>query len=352
MSSPFNGTSQQQIASAALLASSAAPAMSLFGAGPVHIDNKPHIAPDPGVMAATSYPVTAATAAAIAATLGSSPQQWGQSTQPTTAAKMLHPKSPSSMAAGDEKISAVKSGGVHKSKSSTSSVSSSSTVGGTHRRRGSGSASIDSSEREDDATEERNDGAGDANEKQKRRRFLERNRIAASKCRQKKKMWVQELERRAEDVTMQNRSLHIAVAQLKEEVLILKNQLLAHRNCNCSAIHQYLHTECASASADVTVPLSAQPPHSLMSSPPAHIHHPAPNSTVAAAAAAATGVTAAAPPLMLQPQNYGPSLPAHQNASSVDLSSIASNNPVISAAFSSADVTRPGVFGPGVLSNR
>ncbi|KAI7834184.1 hypothetical protein BX661DRAFT_126166, partial [Kickxella alabastrina] len=85
-------------------------------------------------------------------------------------------------------------------------------------------------------------------EQQRRRHFLERNRIAASKCRQKKKVWVQQLERRAEEVTNQNRSLHIAVAQLKEEVMILKNQLLAHRNCSCSTIHQFLQTECNTSS--------------------------------------------------------------------------------------------------------
>ncbi|KAJ2887770.1 hypothetical protein GGI21_006823, partial [Coemansia aciculifera] len=84
---------------------------------------------------------------------------------------------------------------------------------------------------------------------QRRRRFLERNRVAASKCRQKKKMWIQDLERRADDVTMQNRSLHIAVAQLKEEVLILKNQLLAHSNCGCTAVQQFLHSD-ASCSMD------------------------------------------------------------------------------------------------------
>ncbi|KAJ2078550.1 hypothetical protein H4R24_004409 [Coemansia sp. RSA 988] len=320
----------------------------------MHIDHKPHAAPDPSVAAATSYPVSAATAAAIAATLGRSPPQWNQPVQPITSTKSPNLKSPAAIGSG--KINAVKAGGVHKSKGSTSSVSSSSTVGtsGGHRRMPSASASTDSSERDDDdAADEKNNGAGEVNEKQKRRRFLERNRIAASKCRQKKKMWVQELERRAEDVTMQNRSLHIAVAQLKEEVLILKNQLLAHRSCNCSAIHQYLHSECAHPQPDVAMPLSAQPPRSLMSPPPpSHMHHrPASNAAVAAAVTGA-GASAAAQPLMLQPQNYGPQIPAHHHASSVDLSSIASNNPAISAALSSADAPTSGVFGSSMMSDR
>ncbi|KAJ2125703.1 hypothetical protein IW147_000763 [Coemansia sp. RSA 720] len=146
------------------------------------------------------------------------------------------------------KLSTVKSGGVHKSKPSTSSVSSSSTMG---NQRNASHSDGDNSDRSANASD------SEPQEQRRRRRFLERNRVAASKCRQKKKMWVQELERRAEDVTMQNRSLHIAVAQLKEEVMILKNQLLAHRNCNCSAIHQYLQAECVS-DASVAPPLMSQ----------------------------------------------------------------------------------------------
>ncbi|KAJ1965282.1 Vacuolar inheritance and morphology protein [Dipsacomyces acuminosporus] len=92
---------------------------------------------------------------------------------------------------------------------------------------------------------EATDSNDESEEQRRRRKFLERNRIAASKCRQKKKLWIQELERRAEDVTMQNRTLHLTVAQLKEEVIILKNQLLAHRNCGCTAIHQFLQADCA-----------------------------------------------------------------------------------------------------------
>ncbi|KAJ1935459.1 hypothetical protein EC988_008477, partial [Linderina pennispora] len=106
-----------------------------------------------------------------------------------------------------------KSGGVRKSRAGNAAVK---------------SASPDDDDNDNDDSSEEMD--------EKRRKFLERNRVAASKCRQKKKMWIKELERRAEDATMQNRTLHLAVAQLKEEVIILKTQLLAHRNCGCSAI--------------------------------------------------------------------------------------------------------------------
>lgn len=89
--------------------------------------------------------------------------------------------------------------------------------------------------------------AGSENEEnetaeERRQRFLERNRMAASKCRQKKKQWVQSLEERAEQVTSVNDRLRSHVAQLKEEVLELKTQLLAHRNCDCNVIQQYVNS--------------------------------------------------------------------------------------------------------------
>ena len=34
----------------------------------------------------------------------------------------------------------------------------------------------------------------------------------------------------------------MVVNQLKEEILILKNQLLLHRNCDCNVIQQYIQT--------------------------------------------------------------------------------------------------------------
>ncbi|KAJ1916306.1 hypothetical protein IWQ60_008146 [Tieghemiomyces parasiticus] len=75
---------------------------------------------------------------------------------------------------------------------------------------------------------------------QKRRRFLERNRIAASKCRQKKKQWIEELKRQSEAAVERNKQLNSIISTLKEEVLVLKNQLLAHRDCSCKVIQDYV----------------------------------------------------------------------------------------------------------------
>lgn len=44
---------------------------------------------------------------------------------------------------------------------------------------------------------------------EKRRKFLERNRAAASRCRQKRKVWVQSLEKKAEDLSSVNGQLQV-----------------------------------------------------------------------------------------------------------------------------------------------
>lgn len=108
---------------------------------------------------------------------------------------------------------------------------------------------------------------------ERRRRFLERNRVAgiinantvptqstgrylinlyfltASKCRQKKKAWVNELEQTSEKVVEDNKRLNDMVLQLKEEAMFLKNQLLAHGTCNCDVVKQYLKQSAKLASA-------------------------------------------------------------------------------------------------------
>ncbi|OZJ05142.1 hypothetical protein BZG36_01390 [Bifiguratus adelaidae] len=82
----------------------------------------------------------------------------------------------------------------------------------------------------------------DDDEETKRRKFLERNRQAASKCRQKKKAWTQQLESRSEEMAHQNKNLHNLVSNLKEQLMQLKNHLLAHRDCGCDLVRQYVGT--------------------------------------------------------------------------------------------------------------
>ncbi|CEI99223.1 hypothetical protein G6F70_000661 [Rhizopus microsporus] len=79
----------------------------------------------------------------------------------------------------------------------------------------------------------------------KRKKFLERNRVAAYKCRQKKKTWMQELEQKAEISTARNEELRSLVTQLKEESMYLRNLLLTHGNCDCESVQAYLRRSSA-----------------------------------------------------------------------------------------------------------
>ncbi|GAA5822242.1 hypothetical protein JCM3770_005862, partial [Rhodotorula araucariae] len=68
-------------------------------------------------------------------------------------------------------------------------------------------------------------------EEEKRRNFLERNRQAALKCRQRKKAWLQSLQTKVELLTTDNDTLQSTVNNLKEEVHSLRAILAAHANC-------------------------------------------------------------------------------------------------------------------------
>lgn len=65
----------------------------------------------------------------------------------------------------------------------------------------------------------------------KRQRFLERNRAAASRCRAKKKVWVDNLENKCKELEVVNQSLTQEVAMLRSEVQQLKSILIAHKDC-------------------------------------------------------------------------------------------------------------------------
>ncbi|XP_036278222.1 cyclic AMP-dependent transcription factor ATF-2 isoform X3 [Pipistrellus kuhlii] len=73
---------------------------------------------------------------------------------------------------------------------------------------------------------------------EKRRKFLERNRAAASRCRQKRKVWVQSLEKKAEDLSSLNGQLQNEVTLLRNEVAQLKQLLLAHKDCPVTAMQK------------------------------------------------------------------------------------------------------------------
>ncbi|KAH3701091.1 cyclic AMP-dependent transcription factor ATF-2-like [Dreissena polymorpha] len=76
------------------------------------------------------------------------------------------------------------------------------------------------------------DGA-DSNDdsESKRSKFLERNRAAAARCRQKRKKWVETLEKKASDLATVNNRLNSEINKLRSEVAGLKTLLLAHKDC-------------------------------------------------------------------------------------------------------------------------
>ncbi|XP_068429070.1 cyclic AMP-dependent transcription factor ATF-2 isoform X2 [Clinocottus analis] len=76
------------------------------------------------------------------------------------------------------------------------------------------------------------------NPDEKRRKFLERNRAAASRCRQKRKVWVQALEKKAGDFNSMNGQLQNEVSLLRNEVAQLKQLLLAHKDCPVTAMQK------------------------------------------------------------------------------------------------------------------
>lgn len=74
----------------------------------------------------------------------------------------------------------------------------------------------------------------------RRSKFLERNRVAASKCRQKKKEWTSNLETRARDLQKNNSSLRLMLGSLKDEILFLKGECLKHTSCGCEQIQSFV----------------------------------------------------------------------------------------------------------------
>ena len=75
----------------------------------------------------------------------------------------------------------------------------------------------------------KSDGKGGGDDKgmdEKRKNFLERNRQAALKCRQRKKAWLASLQAKVEYLQNDNENLQNTVGALRNEILFLKSQLV------------------------------------------------------------------------------------------------------------------------------
>ncbi|KAI8951444.1 hypothetical protein F4801DRAFT_589659 [Xylaria longipes] len=77
----------------------------------------------------------------------------------------------------------------------------------------------------------------------KRRHFLQRNRVAAMKCRKKKKEWVNDLEETKCGLESQNTHLHMELDGLVDEASRIRAQLMVHANCNDANIDKWIENE-------------------------------------------------------------------------------------------------------------
>lgn len=88
-------------------------------------------------------------------------------------------------------------------------------------------------------------------------KFRERNRLAASKCREKKKAWTGNLETRVRELQAGKESLALLAASMKEELNYLQEQLIRHGDCGFEPITRYLQK--AAERSFTPTPYSAKP---------------------------------------------------------------------------------------------
>ncbi|KAG9048467.1 hypothetical protein FS837_012841 [Tulasnella sp. UAMH 9824] len=73
-------------------------------------------------------------------------------------------------------------------------------------------------------------------EEEKRRNFLERNRQAALKCRQRKKAWLTQLQQQVEYLKTENERLQGTIVSMRDEVTRLSAVVVAHRACGLGGV--------------------------------------------------------------------------------------------------------------------
>ncbi|KAF8609277.1 hypothetical protein BDV93DRAFT_518116 [Ceratobasidium sp. AG-I] len=73
-------------------------------------------------------------------------------------------------------------------------------------------------------------------EEEKRKNFLERNRQAALKCRQRKKAWLTQLQAKVEYLSAENDRLTSTLTGMRDEVTRLSAIVVAHRDCGLGGV--------------------------------------------------------------------------------------------------------------------
>lgn len=99
-----------------------------------------------------------------------------------------------------------------------------------------------------------------------RAKHLERNRIAANKCRQKKKKEHQKIQSCLHDETARHDSLMAELNDLREEIWKLKNTVFAHASCNDRHINRQLACMSENLTGSSPEQLHAQIPSPTFSS--------------------------------------------------------------------------------------
>lgn len=66
------------------------------------------------------------------------------------------------------------------------------------------------------------------------------NRIAADKCRLRRRNEEDKLKSKHDDLEQDRRRLSVALSELTAETYLLKNMLMEHGSCDCRLIQDYL----------------------------------------------------------------------------------------------------------------
>lgn len=109
------------------------------------------------------------------------------------------------------------------------------------------------------ANEDDDDDDGEGEVDGKREKYREKNRLAAAKCRAKKKTHTEDLEESARHITATNNRLRAEERELRDLFSSLRHQALAHdptQGCTCSAIHMYNHNKAQEAARTAAMGLA------------------------------------------------------------------------------------------------
>ena len=136
----------------------------------------------------------------------------------------------------------------------------------------------------DDMSPPPSDGRKRLTEEEKRKSFLERNRVAALKCRQRKKQWLENLQAKVEYYSSENDNLNTQVANLCQQVLSLKSILLQHKDCSLGLSKEAFSTIINANPTPADAAVAVSNPESLQ-------HQAKAVAAAAAAASAAAQVT-------------------------------------------------------------